>query len=828
MKRICCLFVILLFFLNGQAQETGSAGLYRVKGTLCDSLTRQPEMYATLRIYDTDSTDPVRIFVSDDQGRFESSLPGPGKYILQATSVGKEKLTHAFTLQAGTYRQDLGMLWIKDDVKQLGEVSVFAAKPLVKTEIDKTIYSLEDDPDAQTSTLIEMLRKVPLVSVDGEEKIRVDGSSSFRIYMNGKPSNMLSNNPAEVLRSIPAHTVKKIEVITEPGARYDAEGVSGVLNIVTKGAELEGYNINLNTQWMNRTQAAGGFATLKYGRLSLAGNYSFNRYTSKIKENYSRRQINHPKEEKLSTSSDIRTKAPGHYAGLEGSYEIDSLHLISVSGALNLNKGKDTYAASYRMEDHLQAPVYSYRENKIDQQQWGGGSFKMDYQHLFKRKKSEMITLSYQYDYSPDDRRTHSHRFDRQGDSPSLESIYDRDRQLNRAKRHEHTLQLDYVVPLARFFSFAERHQLESGLKYIRRNNLSKAFSYIQTGASDTWQPAPSQPVLDYRHIQNIMAAYAGYTFYRGKWGANGGLRMEHTWQNVAYKKGEGEDFEYKVTDWVPAFAASYKVSDRHQLQTGYTVRMRRPGINFLNPYVFITGSGIRYGNPTLTSEKQQRLTLSYNYLSAKVNLQVRGLYTVGKNCIGNYQFIADNGVLNDTYGNIARVRGGGISGYMGYSPTPATSLSINGVMNYLSIRAESSSEDRLAGQHNEGFCGGLYVNFSQKWRKTWRLALGGGYGRPEPKLGMDSFHPYFYTVALAKTFLDDRLAVNLRFQHIFSSYITLTTHQKYADFRSITERRRYEREAGFSVSYRFGSFKTQVRKAIRSILNDDLIEKER
>lgn len=828
MKRLGYLFFILLFFLNGKAQESASGEMYQVRGMVCDSLTCQPEMYVTLRIYDPSFGEPIRIFVSDDQGRFESSLPRPGKYILQATSVGKETLMHVFTLQTGSHRQDLGQLWMKDDVKQLGEVSVYAAKPLVKTEIDKTIYSLEDDPDALTSTLIEMLRKVPLVSVDGEEKIRVEGNTSFRIYMNGKPSNMLSNNPTEVLRSIPAYTVKKIEVITDPGARYDAEGVSGILNIVTKGAELEGYNVNLNAQWMNRSQGAGGFATLKYGRLSVAANYAFNRYTSKIKESYYRWQINHPEEERLSSFSNIRAKTPGHYAGLEGSYELDSLNLLSVSGAINLNKRKDTYASFYRMEDHFQTQVYSYREDQTDHQHWGSGSFKMDYQHLFNQKKSEMITLSYQYDYSPDDRNTYTSRLDREGDSPSLEFIYDRDKQLNRAKRHEHTLQLDYLVPLVRFFSFVDRHQLESGLKYIRRNNLSKAFSYIQTGTFDTWEPAPSQSVLDYRHIQNIMALYAGYAFYRGKWAANGGLRMEHTWQNVQYKKGEGEDFEYKVTDWVPAFTASYKMSDRHQLQMGYTVRMRRPGINFLNPYVFITGSGIRYGNPTLTSEKQQRLTLTYNYLSAKVNLQVRGLYTVGKNCIGNYQFIADDGILNDTYGNIAEVQGGGVSGYMGYSPTPTLSLSVNGVMNYLSTRAETGQTGRLSGQHNEGFCGGLYVNFSQKWRKTWRLAVGGGYGHPEPKLGMDPFHHYFYTVALAKTFLDDRLTLNLRLQNIFTPSITLTTHQRYADFQSVTDQRRYEREVGFSVSYRFGSLKTQVRKVLRSILNDDLIEKER
>ena len=108
--------------------------------------------------------------------------------------------------------------------------------------------------------------------------------------MNGRPSNMFSNNPKEVLRSIPASMIKKVEVITDPGARYDAEGVSGILNIVTKGAEFEGYNASINTTVMNLFKSAGGFATLKYGRLSLSGNYTFSQQSSESESDYLRTQ----------------------------------------------------------------------------------------------------------------------------------------------------------------------------------------------------------------------------------------------------------------------------------------------------------------------------------------------------------------------------------------------------------------------------------------------------------------------------------------------------------------------------------------------------------
>lgn len=835
MERAGYVLIFLLMCIAGNARMPQSEGEdpiktnpdYRIKGAVRDSVGKQPEMYATLRIYEPPSSAPVRMFVSDDQGRFQTTLSRPGNYMLQASSVGKAVRNLPFTLPSGTTELDLGVLWMQEDAKQLGEVSVFAAKPLVKAEADKTVYSLADDPDAETNTLLEILRKVPLVSVDSEEKIRVNGTASFQIYLNGKPSNMLSNHPAEILRGIPAHTIKKIEVITDPGARYDAEGVSGILNIVTKKAELEGYNVNLNATWMNRMKVVGGFASLQYGAFSLTGNYSYDEYAYRMEEEYSRRQFRTPQEENLSTYSHVHIKAPGHYAGLEGSYEIDSLNLLSVSGSLNINKEKETYATSYQMKDRWHAPVYSYREDKTNRLQGGDGSFKTDYQHLFRRNKEEVFTLSYQYDYAPDDRNTLAFRSDREGDAPSLQYIHQGDKQINKAKRHEHTFQLDYVTPLPRLFAFADTHRAESGVKYIRRTNRSEALSYRKTETADRWQPASFQPVLDYRHIQNILAAYAGYTLQRGKWGINSGVRMEHTWQTVTYKKGEGEDFEYKTTDWVPSLSVSFKATARHQLRMSYNLRLRRPGIHFLNPYRLIDGNGIHYGNPELTSEKQHRAGATYNYFSTKLNLQATGLYIRGKNCVGNYQFVDADGMLNSTYGNIEQVRGGGISAYIGYNPTPTTTVSVNSVMNYLSIRAEADETAAIAGQRNQGFCGGIYLNFSQRFGKTWRFMLGGGYGHPEPTLGTDSFHHYFYDMKLAKTFLSDRLTVGLRFQNIFSPYLTLTTHDTYADFQATDTRRRFERKAGLSVSYRFGGLKNKVRKAIRSIRNDDLIKSE-
>ena len=152
-------------------------------------------------------------------------------------------------------------------ILQLNEVRVVAQRPLVKVEVDKLTYSAKDDPDATTSSVLDLLRKVPLVTVDGEDNIRLKGSGNFKFYLNGKPSNMISGNPSQVLKGMPANSVKDIEVITDPGAKYDAEGVGGIINLVTERRADDGYTGSVGANG-NTLGGYGGnaYLTTKYGK----------------------------------------------------------------------------------------------------------------------------------------------------------------------------------------------------------------------------------------------------------------------------------------------------------------------------------------------------------------------------------------------------------------------------------------------------------------------------------------------------------------------------------------------------------------------------------
>lgn len=473
---------------------------FAVKGTLVDSLTHESEPYATIRItLDKSPEKPVRMNVTDDKGKFQEKLPQTGKYTLQITSVGKRTVIRHFTITDSKRVADLGTLYTGDDTQMLKGVEVVAQKPLVKAEIDKISYSIEDDPDSKTNTTLEMLRKVPLVSVDGEDNIQVNGSSNFKVHVNGKPNTLMSNNPKEVLRSLPANSVKSIEVITEPGAKYDAEGIGGILNIITTDAKMQGYNVTLGANANNMGVSGYAYGTVQVGKFTLTGNYSYNHQdqprslSESGREDFTSTDYRH-----LLTQGSSKSTGDFQFGNIEGSYEIDSLNLITFSA--NVFGGKfDTHGDSRTvMSDNDWKERYSYLTLNQSNSQFGNIGLNADYQHSFK-KKGEYLTLSYKFNNSPNGNDADTY-YDEVKDVPFnlLHQYYDND-----AHTAEHTAQIDYVNPLN------DMHYIDAGMKYIFRENYSDSQYFLENteGEMEASQDLSSK----YQQGQHILAAYADY-----------------------------------------------------------------------------------------------------------------------------------------------------------------------------------------------------------------------------------------------------------------------------------------------------------------------------
>ncbi|HYC29235.1 MAG TPA: TonB-dependent receptor, partial [Chitinophagaceae bacterium] len=254
----------LISFICGSAQE------FTVKGRLVDSASAKPVPYATINFME-----PVKkiskTVVSDQSGAYQTSLlPGPYKVTITHSSFRKKGMHLAVQGQP----VDMGTVQLVTLVKSLAGVTVTAARPMVEQKDDRLIYNVEDDPAAKSESASELLRKTPYVNVDGDGGIQVNGQSNFKVLLNGRETALFSQNVKEALKAFPGATISRIEVITSPSAKYDAEGVGGIINIITK-KKLAGYNGSINSNITSiGNRSAGLNINLKTGKLGISGTYS--------------------------------------------------------------------------------------------------------------------------------------------------------------------------------------------------------------------------------------------------------------------------------------------------------------------------------------------------------------------------------------------------------------------------------------------------------------------------------------------------------------------------------------------------------------------------
>ena len=792
-------FLILNVF-NLQAQ-------YTVKGTLVDSLTHESEPYATLRItLDKSPHKPVRLNVTDTKGHFQEKLPHTGNYTLQITSVGKRTVIRHFTITESKRVADLGTLYTCDDAQMLKGVEVVAQKPLVKAEIDKISYSIEDDPDSKTNTTLEMLRKVPLVTVDGEDNIQVNGSSNFKVHVNGKPNTLMSNNPKEVLRSLPANSVKSIEVITEPGAKYDAEGIGGILNIITTDAKMQGYNVTLGANANNMGVSGYAYGTVQVGKFTLTGNYSYNyqdqprSLSESGREDFTSTDYRH-----LFTGSSSKNKGNFQFGNIEGSYEIDTLNLITFSA--NIFGGKfDTQGDSHTsMCDNEWNERYSYLTRNQSTNQFGNIGVNADYQHSFK-KKGEYLTLSYKFNNSPNNNEADTY-YDEVKDVPfSLPHQYFD----NEAHTAEHTAQIDYVNP------FNSVHYMDAGMKYIYRENYSDSQYFLENAQGE--MEASQDLSSKYQQGQHILAAYADYQLKWKKFGAKAGVRYEHTFMDVEYDYMPERNFKAGFDDVVPTLNLSYMLGMSATLRANYNMRINRPGIWYLNPFRDTSNpTSVSYGNPDLDTEKAHILGMTFNTFSAKFSLNANLTYTFINNGIERYSFM-NNGVQENTYGNVGKSQRTRLALWMNWNPGSTTRISLNAGGDYADYRSKELNS------YNSGFSGNLFANVQQTIPWELRLSLYGGGSTPYVSLQGKGSSYYYYGINLSRSFLKEkRLNISLFASSIFQKYNSYRDETVTDTFRSWSNSSYPSRRYGISISWRFGELKTQVKKTQRSITNDDL-----
>lgn len=805
MKKTFLIAALLSCSIFATAQVAGD---YTIHGVVQDSLSQQKEPYATVRLFRKGEGKPLVVATTDARGKFTLHYTKPGTYILQTAIIGKLPTKKELVLDADKV-VELGTILTQDAGKSLATAEVVAARPLVKSQIDRLVYSMSDDPDAQTNTMLEMLRKVPLVTVDGQDKITVNGKANFKVYVNGKPNKMMSDNPSVVLKSFPASVVKKVEVITDPGAKYDAEGTSGILNIVTATeATTTGYTVTPTLYWSNRGWGGNFFGMAQIGKLTLSAHGGVNGENSLRNTTESERElILDPVNHLLKTKGESYNHGTSGFGGLDASYDISKHDLLSVSSSIYAGRQKGHGLSSTFLTGNA-GTVYSYDNVNHRDSRYHGINTSVDYQHQFG-KENQNLTVSYRFSSDLRNNKTLNVYDNLQSVPFAL-----KDRRIDPDnKSQEHTAQIDFTSPLG------ENHTLSVGAKYIYRLNRSDNEEYSRlAGAATDFLPDVAQSLL-YRHRTDISAGYTEYIYRLKRFSLRSGLRFESSHIRVTYPNGTRAAFSTRLNDWVPSLNLGYNLTDTQLLRLGYNLRIGRPDIYYLSPYVnHLSPEKISYGNPNLESETAHNFQLNYSLFSQKFSVNFSATYSTSYNGLTFYSFMKD-GVEHSTSGNFLHSKQWSFDTYLNVNPWKSTAFTLNGNLKYSDLKSYRTSD------HNYGFSGNIFAMLRQDLPWKLKFALGAGATWGDISLQGQGSEFKYYFLDLSRSFLEeDRLTVTLNGFNIFNPRQTLKNTTQTTMFRSSESYViRGLSRVSLGISWRFGKLRAVVKKTARSIENSDV-----
>ena len=790
MKKLLLLASCVLLHFMLSAQNTPQ--ILTVKGTVIDSATNKPLGYVTVAIVDVQTRQSVKGGLTKDDGNFSLTAPMGKAYQLILASVGYKNKTVNIT---GTDASvNLGNLWIQVSNSQLKEVSVSAVRPVMKQEVDRISYDVQADPESKTLTALDMIRKVPLLSVDGSDAIKLRGSGNYKILLNGKESAIMARSPSDVLKAMPGINIIKIEVITTPPAKYDAEGLAGIINIITKKNAEQGYNGSVNTNY----NTAYGYranlnVTVKEGKFGLSGFGGTGHRPQQTTGFYNETDFLNQASSIIQNGSRYNGGNNG-YANTELSFEADSLNLLT--GSFNYFKNNNASGSNQFTREIDNNQESDYNTTNIASGNYEDKDFGLNYQLGFKGNKERLLTASYKFSQSTGEVLSTV--------SPGNTTDY---QQFNNSGSKEHTTQLDYIHPLKVI-------TVEAGGKLIKREDFSIFHTDpYDTGSKQYISNATLDDDFDYR--QNVYSLYNSYTVKLSKWTGKGGVRYERTIINADFSS-SGTNLNQNFTNVVPSVSIQRSLKNSN-LTFGFTQRIQRPGITQLNPFVDSTNNKyITTGNPALRPAVNNNFELSYsNFAKGSVNISTS--YSFASNTI--QQLASVNGtVTTTTYANVGKNKQFGLDLSMNYPITKKLNVNINAEL--LRVWLEGFYGSQLF--KNSGYQGHIFTNGGYKFDDGYRIGVNVGFDSRYVLLqGMDNYY-LGYGANVSKELFGKKASVFLYTNGPFSRFIKLDFYTRTPDFNNFSYNYQLFRVFGAGFSYKFGKLNSELKKNKRGIHNDD------
>jgi ferric enterobactin receptor len=787
--------------------EPTPRGTARLTGFVVDSALTKAVEFASVALYDKATNKPVDGTAADEKGKFTLTRLAPGEYKLMISFLGfGTKTIPSITLAKGQ-ELDLGTIRLSPQTQTLDEVVVTGQSALIEEKVDRLVYNADKDIAAKGGDATEILRKVPMLSVDLEGNLSLRGSQNLRVLINNKPSTILASNIADALKQIPADLIKSVEVITSPSARYDAEGSGGIVNIITKKNTLQGLSLGVDAGVGVRGSNLGLNGSYRRGKIGLnLGGFG--------------RAFYNPAETSFdqTTPGGVRTSqtATAFDRGLFGQYTLGLDYDLAPNQSLTASVRYGT--RNFRREQDLRISQFqndllqSVQNRHVDSRNPSGSvDVSVDYLRTFKGGREWSLSTL----YSRTDQTSSFDAFL----SDAIGTALGQQQNLNHSNNQEITLQTDYVTPLGK------RQQLEVGAKGIFRTVLSD-YTYRFGTAGGGLGTDVSNPTGSLDYGQNIAAGYLSYTLTTAnKYTIKLGTRYEQTFLDASTREGGAIDLP-DYANLVPSVNVS-KTFGGATVKAAYNRRIQRPGLMQLNPnFNAVNPQNIMVGNPALRPELTDNveLSLSKNAKKTYLTLSVFGRQTA--NAITQVSRASDTltGALISTFENIGREQALGANVFANVSLTPRWTLngSVDGYYARLSGQVTGLDGTSVA-MSNSGVVLGGRLSSQLRFKNGWTAQAEGGVRGNRVLLQGYQTGFYMYSVGLRREF-NKQLSVGLAAENFLTSGMRVRTLLQTPQFDQESQMRLFNQNVKLTLSYKIGGMSTQApKRRTKSVKNDDV-----
>jgi ferric enterobactin receptor len=796
---------LLLFFCRDVAAQSKSG--YKIYGSVADSASQKPLDLIAVTLADVDSHSIST--QTKNNGSFEFTGLKKKIYQLSIRAVGYLETKTTINLQTDS---NAGTFFLKADIKTLKEVQVRASKPLIQQKDGKVIYDMQADPDSKAKSVLEILPKIPFITVDASGNIQLKGSASFKVFVNGKPSGMMDNNLTNILRTMPASTILRIEVITVPPAKYDAEGIGGIINIVTVKNTTDGYRGTLNASEKGPEGGPnmGTSFSVKDGKFGMNGYGGAGIYNNP-QTHFSTTQQSYGTDASLLEQNGYRhNNSKNGYFGTNISYELDSLNLLS--GEFNIYGNNDN-GSIYQVSalNNTTQVLQGYTLHNQYRDNGGGVDASINYQLGFKADKNRLLTFSYRY-AGHNSFSTNNVNLSQQVNYPTPDY-----QQPDNEHTTEHTVQADLVLPV-------KKVNIEAGVKAIFRADESNDQYLSLDSTSHQYEPETSLG-NQFHYTQNVYGIYNSYQFTLYKWNVSAGARAEETVVDASFIS-TGTVAKQNYFNIVPSITIGRPLGDGN-LGFAFNQRLRRPGINRLNPFVDRSNPNfITTGNPNLHSSAVNSAEVSYSTGNGKkLSIFVAAdLIFVSDLDLQVTSFDPATQVTNATYQNTGKGKGYTFIFNANYNPSHVYGLSINNNATYFMLNGYSGTSPVSLYRWIDN------VSLSNNFRlnKGWNLSASLNYATISPASLQAVTNAYFGTsFGVNKELVKSKLYLAASVNNPFTKFRNNITTTTGPDFTEVNINQSYFRSASLSLTYNFGKLQSEVKKNKKGIDNNDVNDRK-